>query len=657
MKGKFLQICEYMPAVLMGFLIIFSLFYPDSNKFDFAKSIMLILIFGICNLFITVNFVFYKKEKIRFDKFDILQFVFLFIYIGLVLISFFVSKTANFGFGEVFVLLSSALLFLNIKRGLFNVKLWNILYLLSIFVTLFTCIYGYILYFYSPHDRDLGLFYNPLISGAAWPNAFATFLLMTWPLVFHFVFFKKSSFLKLLILSFILASFFLTFSRAAFVAFFGQIFCFILYKIFSVYYKKISFLDLKNSLKVNLKNIVIIVFFIFIFTSIGQMGRAYFRESAINFKDRITFQEVEQNTSVSERLNFWKGGIALVAKSPIFGFGPNSFVFIYRSIQKDWLAIADHPHNLFLKIAVDSGLIATMSFSAFLIVIFVNFLISFKKNKDKDNFLIISLFLCFLGAILHNLVDYTLNFITNYLIFWLIIGALSCFIKTDADVRKYSKISLSYILVFIFVFVSLLGFASYESVITLYGRLAARALAKNEIVLADKYFAIYDRTLFSRYLYWDDVDRMLGRGNILKAESYYLEYAEKNSYDSVNFYRLAILYRDNFHDFQNAKKYFFKALFLDSKNYWSYYLDYAAVLEKLGLYRDLRDLTLSADMELLQYMPKIKQNLHYTANTQNPYDLMKFLDYMLKYGDLDEKEYFEVKQTILDAVEKYKKIR
>lgn len=67
--------------------------------------------------------------------------------------------------------------------------------------------------------------------------------------------------------------------------------------------------------------------------------------------------------STGERLDTFHQAIALAKNSPIFGYGPGAFGYLNSGYD----AIGNYPHNLFLELLVNGGLVGAMLFLLFVI--------------------------------------------------------------------------------------------------------------------------------------------------------------------------------------------------------------------------------------------------------------------------------------------------
>lgn len=655
------KIQAYLPGALVSVLLIWSLFDPLGNKFDVGRSIFLTLGFAAVSVFLmsftachpersegSLAFLWKKifgklQDDIVESRMSISS-VFLFLFFLFSLISFFKSQTANFGFTEILMLGSVILLFWSSSQ--WSKMSWQFLYRFTVLLAIFTSLWGYILYFVSHHNRLFGLFYNSNIQTDAWPNAMALFSLLTLPVVFHFCFFaqnktdKKSILVfKVLGMSLVLASFFLTFSRAAMIAFVGQVLLLVIYLLWS------------GILRQNLSKIFLVIIISFALVQVGQVTRSYFQENVIAFEQRAGFENGQELTSIQERKDFWQGTIEMTKNKPLFGYGPMSFSYVYRSIQAHWLAIADHPHNWFLKLSAERGLLACFSFVFFLFILLVKSFQSLPKLDKEKQFILVVLLISTLGALAHNLVDFNFNFATNYLLFWLFLAAISHL--TCSNKKSMFHNILSKKLCVLTVFVMVLILFAYELRMAAYGKLAGQALDRGDLELSDQYFDIYQQTMFPRYFFWEQADRMVAREDYDSARYYYVKHEELNPWDARNQYRLGILLYDHFdfeRDWGTHTDFFKRAIELDPMNYWQYYSALFETWEDVFLDKDLQD-QLVANIQ--SYLPVVEKNLHYDAQHDNPYYLLKVLDFLMEYDAENRQEYLQYQQQIEGAIDKW----
>ena len=136
------------------------------------------------------------------------------------------------------------------------------------------------------------------------------------------------------------------------------------------------------------------------------------------------------------------------------------------------------------------------------------------------------------------------------------------------------------------------------------------------------------------------------------AEKYYLLQIGKNKWDAFGFSRIGQFY-EQVGEYDKASEYFAKAVALDPKNIWNYYLDDLRMLIQLKKEKEIEDLSAKIKVELKQYLPKVKANTHYTAQTDNPVYALKVLA-LLKKVDSHNRDYFEQSaHLITQSIAKY----
>jgi len=77
---------------------------------------------------------------------------------------------------------------------------------------------------------------------------------------------------------------------------------------------------------------------------------------SISFKDR----------NFVERLVFYKDGLKIFLKSPIFGYGGGTWVSLYFMYQS-YLYFTTQSHNYFLQVLLDTGLFGFAILSSYLL--------------------------------------------------------------------------------------------------------------------------------------------------------------------------------------------------------------------------------------------------------------------------------------------------
>lgn len=86
-----------------------------------------------------------------------------------------------------------------------------------------------------------------------------------------------------------------------------------------------------------------------------------------------TYTEASELTSMGIRMYFWQNSLALIAQKPVFGWGTGAFEVAYAGEVAGRPGLAgtttSDPHNQFLKIAAEHGLVGLAVFLGFLVTL------------------------------------------------------------------------------------------------------------------------------------------------------------------------------------------------------------------------------------------------------------------------------------------------
>lgn len=551
-----------------------------------------------------------KSEKSTFEN------VFLIVFMAAVILSFVFSQTKNIGLSELVAFLSVGIFYLLFAHKKIN---WDgkFLKVLAASVIL-AVILGYIFYFTLSEPRMFGPFFNILYHANKWPNAFALFLLLSWPV--FFVVFKKNVFWKIILsLSFVISGLLLTYSRGALIAFSGEIL------LLGIYYVR----------KINFK-IILGTIFVVILTSGFFFGANFIRSlnhEVIDTEERITFSNNEELTSVTERLDFFNGAIKLIEEKPFFGWGPFSFRYAYNPIQKTLLGSSDHPHNLFLKIGAENGLIALFAFLAFLASVFVIVVKRFKSLGEQNKNFVFVLCTGVLGALAHSLIDYNFNFFQNLLLLF----AFLIFIRSKIVQKETNRNIVPKILA---VFLSI--FVLYEGAIFTASK------------LIDEDYLRY--SFYPRNYYLTEAEGLIKEQKFDEALILLDKQIKLNPLDSQSFNLKSVVYCDEKYEnylSSECEMLLSKTIELNPLNDIGLYLNYFINAEKTGKLKEKKE-EISKTVALLEtYFKYAQNNVHFTAytgNVESAYELSKIL---LPYLNAEEKSGFQrASEEMMETVSK-----
>ncbi|MEM6754052.1 MAG: O-antigen ligase family protein [Cyanobacteria bacterium P01_C01_bin.38] len=121
------------------------------------------------------------------------------------------------------------------------------------------------------------------------------------------------------------------------------------------------------------------------------------------------------------RTTQWNFSWDLTMQRPLTGWGLRNFSDIYETKMNLWLG---HPHNLFLMLSAETGIVTTLLFCGLLAWIFIKGVRLLQIAPKQDKLIIFSYLLVFVGWILFNTVDVTLFDFRLNTLSWLILGAI-----------------------------------------------------------------------------------------------------------------------------------------------------------------------------------------------------------------------------------------
>ncbi|MFA6039097.1 MAG: O-antigen ligase family protein [Candidatus Peribacteraceae bacterium] len=348
------------------------------------------------------------------------------LFVAWTILSFLFSLTRNYGLDEVLrdgaliLLLLWAARWMRNEKGEFH-PFVNAFLNVVIILTFIACATGTAVYVFQPVNRLVGSFFYYRFSTDYWPNAWAEFLLLAWPVVLLWMTRAAEGRMKVMraaLLGWVLGCFFLSYSRGATVAFAGQL---LLLAVFLPRGVK-----LRKALWPLLRTVIIAVSVALATFMAVNAVRVRFHP-VISVAEKITFTADEGSSSFTERTAFFRQASLLAYMRPLFGWGPYSFRFAQPRLQETVLQTSDHPHNMLLKYAAERGVAA-----AFLFIILVGSILLptgwrlLRQGKAREEgFTTSLLFVAVAGVLAHNLIDYNLQFVGIVMPLFFFLGLLA----------------------------------------------------------------------------------------------------------------------------------------------------------------------------------------------------------------------------------------
>ena len=130
---------------------------------------------------------------------------------------------------------------------------------------------------------------------------------------------------------------------------------------------------------------------------------------------RIVALNLLSLTPDSSRYKIWKTTSLMIKDHPLFGIGYENYSVIYMDYvnkSKETLTtmegygwIAQHPHNMFLKFQVETGILGSISLAFFLIITSIVLFKYIRNRNHKINKLILAIFVVFITFNLLSIFD------------------------------------------------------------------------------------------------------------------------------------------------------------------------------------------------------------------------------------------------------------
>lgn len=611
------------------------------NKFDNTSHAM--LLYGLGALIIVLLFLSWKeilKQKMdkehRFSASNMVKMLGA-AFAATLVAAFIASPIQNVGWSEVMVMAAGVGIFFIAQT--FSEKERRDFAHLVLGLALAAATLGLAQYIFRSENRIAGPFFDAAFKPNYWPNAFALMILTCWPLALtidvnktfeleitkkHIIIFELAAVLKAIAVTMLITALILTFSRAGFLVFILQLIV-IAWLVRGTI--KSTILQIFSRTRFSLQNrkslVFTIITAILVITTVSalQFVRTNLTtHNANSFVAKASFAGTEQQTSVLERWQFMGGALKLTLEHPWLGSGPFSFRYIYPKIQPDFLAVSDHPHNWYLKIALEEGVPAALMFIALIAIIFY---IRRDIFTQKGITFSAAIALALMGPLVHNLVDYNMNFLTNQILFWTFLGffvsgksiaesASTARSATLADLVKASKTPYSTPI--------------WPSV------LAAGILFTGTGFLFEGLSSIthhYENTQFSRNHFFDEARHVVSQADAEKGISLMEHHLSLNPYDAYAWNYLGKIQERT--DPDKALKSYENAIKSDPANSFNFYINYVKTAKRLNKTNTdtYKKITEKAHAFLLTYPEKVLADIHFTAKSENVPDaieLAKLLD-------------------------------
>ena len=329
--------------------------------------------------------------------------------------------------------LQSAFLYFNFIECINSKKRLKI-FLTTLLVSCFLiCTNGYYQYF-AGHGFIHGHSYQGgMASSLRQANDFAAYLLVVIPVIFGlFVtgfqsqkqteargpsdslsfYFGKMKLVTFVVFAFAMVCFGLTYSRGAWIGF-----------VFSL-----AILGMTNR-KVFLPSVLVIATFLLIFFP-GMMKK----RSPVNSIDRSRWENSREGYIRffqwnNNRLGYWKRASSIIKDYPVFGSGLNTYSLVSQRYTSGW---GGYPHNSYLQLTSETGLVGI---SVFLWMLIMLFRCSFRAMKrievQSQKILLLGCSAGLLGFLIHSFFDTSFYSVQLGSLLWVTIGLVVAIQKIE----------------------------------------------------------------------------------------------------------------------------------------------------------------------------------------------------------------------------------
>lgn len=403
--ANIIRICvEEKETIVLGVFLVFNLLVACITRggitllanVAYGASLLAIITFG------AYNYIKRRQEERSWLR------ILLVLFLALFLLSYNYSLNKGYGLSELILFGSGSLLcvYLSGQPSLKKTSLETIFRIITVSAGIFTLI-GYYVYLTYPLDRFASIFYNFDDKFIGFPNALADYLIIALPLSIYFLLKSPEGKIKIFNgaqVALIISGLYLTYSRGGYLSAIAPM------AIFAWVFRKEIFK--KQIIKTGVIILVSIITVILLANTIRDI-----QYEVIDIGEKVTLSADEKAGSVNERVDFYNKSISISKDFFWTGVGSDGFQFIYPRYQEYPFATSSHPHNLFLKIAVENGTPTS-------VILFFFFITVIYKGIKQKNQLVQVATLAILGLLIHNQIDYNLNFVPLILILFLFAGII-----------------------------------------------------------------------------------------------------------------------------------------------------------------------------------------------------------------------------------------
>lgn len=465
-------------------------------------------------------------------------------------------------------------------------------------------VFGYGFYhIMNLYDSRFSSFFRGTEVYTTYPNALASILMIV--IVLGFVLKKQSKNIYSLPLISVLSfmALVLTWSRGAFLSLAVVAGLNFLYGFFKVRPLKKLFLESTK--------ILVVATLIFSWAISYDSGLPY----PVNGVTRLASQDISSSRSLNERYVHFQTAFTLGLEN-LMGVGPGSYEYISAKNQEDLLTQAPHAHNIILKLWSESGPVTASLFLMFLVLTLANIFRHLVETKAKLQWHYYTLFTLLVGVVIHNLVDYNLNFTSLNFIFFALLGTLKNFYLFGSKPHLFQHVK----------YLSKDKTSNFEAALMFYSLFL--------MLISTLQLAGY----YNIKMIEENPEQEAQRATMASLTPFKHQYYEVTNNKNTGIHK----YPNYYPVYQSATLYE-KALELNPKN--DLYLHYQ-YLDSIGFTLDATQVQEYKDL-LTEYLYLLRQNAHNTVTTANPrsaYYIAKNLGFEQLALDLEFAHFNEIEK-------------
>jgi O-antigen ligase len=628
-----------LPVLMDGgtiLMLLASVLWKGGKALDIT---WLLGILAVCVTLLSYHYDRQMKRETKVTEVSIYPWLLLLTFLGWSIASFALSQTLNYGLDEILRDTSLILLLFWMTRRIRRED--GVLFLERMMVTisvatLVACAVGVGVYSMQPVSRFVGTFFDYRFTTDYWPNAWGEYLLLAWPIAFFWVRKQLLPF-RMLVLGVVFGCLLLSYSRGAFLSLTAEAVVFAVLGGTVAYRQKA--VQMKNVAKELSVFVVAALIAIGVFAGVNELRAKNHEVQSV--VEKATFTAAEGTSSINERSEFWKEAFTLAQEKPLFGWGPYSFRFIQPRLQKGIFITSDHPHNVFLKLAMERGWPAA---GLFLLIVLgalgVGTRMLFKKNLLPIHAWGIPVAMTsIIGVMLHLQLDYNLQFVGVALPFFLLLGYLYSFINFSGllELKRGLECALAACLCLVLITEGIfLGISSVGR------RMQAQENAQGALY----WYGLARLQLFTRDMHLSRTQLYLDHGDLTQASEALDQYFQQNGEDARAWIMKGDIARYS-EKYPEALEAYEQAYKRGKYNYLPPLEGLIVTMKQLNQGDALKQRKAEFDDVLNKYADAILQNSHFIALSQNVEEFAQLTTMMSLAYPNDIIRYKELRQKVL----------